>query len=183
MSQARGTAASRDPLAQRGSKDNSLARVPVTCTGPWFLPAGLQASSGREGTCHRSSPGWLLLTSTQESWTSGFKSYKEGMRLSKQPLGAGPLARGLPAWITGLPAGCWAFGVIPHKHLLGPGNKLSAWPLVQVFLSGGRPEGTALGDCVQPGHRVNETCRCLPASPGERPQSPWGRAWFIVGAQ
>ena len=103
--------------------------------------------------------------------------------VSKQPLGAGPLARGLPAWSTGLPAGCWAFGVIPHKHLLGPGSKVSAWPLVQAFLSGGCPEGTALRDCVQPGHRVSETCRCLPASPGERPQSPWGGAWLIVGAQ
>lgn len=39
----------------------------------------------------------------------------------------------------------------------GTGNKLSAWPLVQVFISGGDPEGTTLCDCVQPAYRVSHT--------------------------
>lgn len=129
-------------------------RVPVTCTGQWFMPARPQASCGQEGRCHWSIPGYLPFTRPQECWLSGFRSYKEGPRQSlNSPQEVDPepgdFLHGLLAY--GLVMDIWGHSLSIYCRV---GNKLSARPLVQVFVSGGDPGGVALGDCVQPGYRV-----------------------------
>lgn len=87
--------------------------------------AGPQASCGQEGRCHWSILRYLLFTRPQESWPSGFRSYKEGPRLSlNSPQELGPEPGDFLHGFLTYQLGSGHLGPVITSIYCGAGNKV-----------------------------------------------------------